>query len=269
MSSPPLVLLKLGGSLITDKTAIRVVRREILRSLAAEIATAVRDGHRLVVAHGSGSFGHPEAAAAGLEEGIDGRSQLPGVVRTQEAARELHREVLEALSEAGAPPFSLLPGSLLVSESGVPANLFPEPVLLALSIKLLPVLCGDVVLDRDRGVSICSTESLFLALANRLAVDEEPIARAVWLGSTDGVYGPDGATIERLGRATWESLEITSRAPEGVDVTGGIGLRVEAALALADLGIPSVICNGRRPENILPALAGERAGGTLVPGATP
>lgn len=269
MSSPPLVLLKLGGSLITDKAGDRVVREDLLEALAEEIAGAVRDGHRLVVGHGSGSFGHPRAAAAGLDEGIDRRAQLPGVFRTQEATRELHRQVLTALCDAGVPPFSLLPGSLLVSESGVPANLFPEPVLLALSIKLLPVLCGDVVLDRDRGVSICSTESVFLALANRLVIDQEPIARAVWLGSTDGVYDADGNTVPELDRARWESLETRSTATEGVDVTGGIVLRVEAALALAALGIPSVICNGRRPENLLPALSGDRAGGTLVPEVTP
>lgn len=267
MSSPPLVLLKLGGSLITEKDSRRVVRRELLRALAREIGKAVRDGHRLIVGHGSGSFGHPEAAAAGLDEGIDGRNQLPGVVQTQEAARELHREVLGALSDAGAPPFSLLPGSLLVTESGVPANLFPEPVLLALSIKLLPVLCGDVVLDRDRGVSICSTESVLLALANRLVMDREPIARAVWLGTTDGVYDADGRTVPELDRSRWEAME-ASRSTEGIDVTGGIVLRVETALLLADLGIPSVICDGREPEHLLPALAGEPVGGTLVPETT-
>lgn len=262
----PLVLVKLGGSLITDKSGHRAVRREILYSLAREIARALEDEHRLIVAHGSGSFGHPEAAAFRLDEGISTPDQLPGVHRTQEAARELHREVLQTLTEVGIPTASLLPGSLLVAESGVPADLFLEPLLLALAVRLLPVLCGDLVLDRDRGVSICATETLFLALASQLVEAGESIERVVWLGATEGIWGPDGRTIEVLDRATWEGLDLAGAETTGTDVTGGIGLRAETALALADLGIPSVICNGADALNLRSALEGSRAGGTLVPG---
>jgi isopentenyl phosphate kinase len=265
----PLVLVKLGGSLITDKAGHRSVRREILHALAREIAAALERDHRLVVAHGSGSFGHPEAAAARLAEGLTDEDQLVGVPRTQEAARALHREVLNAFTGVGVPTYSLLPGSLLVTESGVPASLFVEPVLLALGVKLLPVLCGDLVLDRDRGVSICSTETLFLALASQLLSAGEAVERVIWLGATPGVYDRQGNTLPSLDRASWNELELRSPAAAGPDVTGGIELRVETALALADLGIPSVICDGTDAPNLRAALAGERAGGTLVPERAP
>jgi hypothetical protein len=55
-----LVFLKLGGSLITEKANRYTARLDKLRSLAAEIRDALDEvkGLRLVVGHGSGSFGH-------------------------------------------------------------------------------------------------------------------------------------------------------------------------------------------------------------------
>ena len=53
------VFLKLGGSLITDKTQKRTPRREVIRRLADEIATERSENSELhlVIGHGSGSFG--------------------------------------------------------------------------------------------------------------------------------------------------------------------------------------------------------------------
>src|SRR5512143_1461206 len=55
-----LVFLKLGGSLITEKTKRYTARFEKLQSLAHEIRSALveRPSIRLVLGHGSGSFGH-------------------------------------------------------------------------------------------------------------------------------------------------------------------------------------------------------------------
>jgi isopentenyl phosphate kinase len=91
----------------------------------------------------------------------------------------------------------------------------------------------------------------------------------IWLGATPGVYDRQGNTLPSLDRASWNELELRSPAAAGPDVTGGIELRVETALALADLGIPSVICDGTDAPNLRAALAGERAGGTLVPERAP
>jgi hypothetical protein len=55
-----LVFLKLGGSLITDKTQPYKVRLDKLTTLAKEIHSALSSPRnlRLVLGHGSGSFGH-------------------------------------------------------------------------------------------------------------------------------------------------------------------------------------------------------------------
>ena len=59
-----MIFLKLGGSLITDKTAVSTIRPPIVHRLAGEIAAARAQNPdlRLMLGHGAGSFGHVAAA---------------------------------------------------------------------------------------------------------------------------------------------------------------------------------------------------------------
>ena len=61
------VILKLGGSVITDKSAGCAVNRGRLSEIASAIAGAKAGG--IVVIHGAGSCGHPEARRYQLDKG--------------------------------------------------------------------------------------------------------------------------------------------------------------------------------------------------------
>jgi isopentenyl phosphate kinase len=260
-----LLLLKLGGSLITDKARPETPRREVIARLAGEIARAAREiPFHVVVGHGSGSFGHVAARESGIATGLRSADQLPGVSRTQERAAALHRIVIEALLAAGALPFSIAPSSCLVADAGRPAAFAAEPLLLALDRGLLPVLYGDVVTDRSWGISICSTERLFEALAGTLRDQGRTIRRALWLGETDGLYDSEGRTVPTISAGDLDRAAAAIGAPAGTDVTGGMLHRVETALGLARLGVPSLLANGLVPGLLERALRGEPVPGTEV-----
>jgi isopentenyl phosphate kinase len=262
----PIVLLKLGGSLITDKTRPGVARHPAIRRLARELAAAGADprGPRLLVGHGSGSFGHAAASVGGLRPGADARRRLDAISHTQHRAAELHRLVVAALVDAGARPFSFAPSSFLCAAGGRFRARFFEPIFEALDRGLLPVVYGDVVLDRTRGAVVVSTEELFLLLATEAARRKRLVARAGWLGETDGVHDGNGRTIARL---TASAALRTSRrvsGSSGVDVTGGMALRLRAAGTLAQAGIVSMIVDGRKAGAIAAAVAGSASRGTRV-----
>lgn len=262
---PEVVLVKLGGSLITDKQSPDTLRRDLLGRLAQEIARVGREGgERLVLGHGAGSFGHVAAAKYGLNRGRIEPRQLPGVSLTQERAASLHRAVIDSLLAAGALPFSLAPSSFLTAAAGRPRAARLEPLRRALGLGLLPVVFGDVVLDRRWGASICSTETLFLTFVGPLRRAGWRVGRAFWLGETEGVYDPQGATIARIRRSEIDSLLSTARPPRGTDVTGGMVHRLTTAGQLAALGLTSWILDGRAPGRLQKALAGEEVPGTLV-----
>lgn len=266
MKARPIVLVKLGGSLITDKTRPGVARHASIRRLAREIAAiaSATRGARLLIGHGSGSFGHAAAAVGGLTPGADATRRLDAISRTQRRAADLHRIVVAALADAGALPFSFAPSSFLCAANGRITGLFAEPLFAALDRGLLPVIYGDVVLDRVRGAVIVSTEELFMLLAKDAGKRGRSIAGAVWLGETDGILDEGGRAIARLTAAAARSTARRVSGASGVDVTGGMALRLRTTASLAAAGVTSTIVDGRISGVIAASIAGRAAGGTRV-----
>lgn len=268
-------LLKLGGSLITDKERPETSRDEVIRHIASEIAEALADDRRsgpprLVIGHGSGSFGHVAAAKHRVHEGLgapeaDGRAErLVGACEVQGRAAELHRRVLAALRREGVPAFSIAPSSALVTDDGRPVRLASEPFRLALAAGLVPVTYGDVVTDRARGCAIASTETVFAALVAELRRRDYAIDRVLWAGLTDGVLNAEGRTIPEIAGDDDETALAAAGPAAGTDVTGGMRHRLESALALARDGVESLVFDGTVPGRIAAALRWEPAGGTRV-----
>lgn len=237
----------------------------MITRLAQEIALAAGNASsRLILGHGSGSFGHVAARRFGIAEGIRSAEQLPGIALTQQRAAALHHLVVEALAEAGALPYSIAPSSCIVTTAGHPVAFTDEPLLRALENGLLPVLYGDVVMDREQGAAICSTEKVFETVARCLLDRGRKVRRALWLGETDGLYDESGQTIPHLSAADFEEAARAIGDPKGTDVTGGMRLRIETALTLAKLGIPSLLLNGLTPGLLSKALQGEAVPGTEI-----
>lgn len=259
-----ILLVKLGGSLLTDKTRAESVREEHLARLAGEVAradTLARTrGLRLILGHGSGSFGHAAAAAAGLGRGPLDEKHLVGASRTQERARALHALVIGALLDAGAAPFSLAPGSLFAAEGGELRAADLAPLDVALAAGFLPVVYGDVIADRSWCASIASTEAVFVALTLGLA---PRVTQALWLGETSGVWDAQGETLPEI--STLDQAGDALGGSRGTDVTGGMRHRVQAALELATLGVTSTIADGRKAGAIERFARGEAIEGTRIP----
>ncbi len=260
-----ITLLKLGGSLLTDKQKRETARREVIARLAREI-TAARPtmSHQLVVGHGSGSFGHWEAQNHRLAEGLREAAQRSGVSATQASAARLHRLVSEALIAAGETPFSIVPSSAFLTRFGLTRRFALEPLLTALEGGFLPLLYGDVVMDSGQGAAIVSTEVLFTTLVQALGRRRLAVRRVIWAGETAGVHDRDGRSLPLLSATTAARLAFDLTGASGVDVTGGIRLRVDTAARLARRGVTSLLIDGREPGLVERALCGQEVPGTLV-----
>ncbi len=260
---------------------MRTVRTERLRRLAGELAagalSAAASGEALIVGHGSGSFGHPEAQAAGLAGGAGGPGLEPvedrlGIARTQAAAHELHRIVVRTLLEAGVPAWSQAPSSFLLAAGGRPRGVAPAPLAAALRRGMTPVTMGDVAMDDERCASIVSTESVFEFLAAAMPDVGFVVCRAVWLGVTDGILDLAGRRLPRIDSLTLPMARAAAGDSAALDVTGGMEHRLTAAWRLARRGVESLIIDGRRPgllEAVLCNPTPPSDAGTLVPAADP
>ena len=255
-----LCFLKLGGSLITDKTTPRTLRPDTLARLMGEIAAAraARPDLRVVLGHGSGSFGHVEAKRYGTREGVRGEAAWRGFAEVQWVAAQLNRFVVDAAREAGLPVLNLPPSASAVARESVIESLAVEPIRAALDHGLMPLVQGDVAFDLARGGTIISTEDVFRFLAPRLQPQ-----RILLAGIERGVltHWPDGDLIPEL-----TEVPNAATASHAADVTGGMAAKVREALAMVRgvRGCAALIFTGEEPGLVQRALLGEHVPGTRL-----
>lgn len=226
-----LIFLKLGGSLITDKTREAAFLPDRMARLAAEIgaARAARPDLRLLIGHGSGSFGHFAARRHQTVAGVRTPEQWQGFAEVARVAARLNRLVTEALAEAGLPVWSIQPSASAYCVDGELQHLEARPVQAALERGLVPLLYGDVALDAVRGGTIISTEQIFLYLVPVLRPDH-----VVLLGEASGVLDGRGGLIRRITPARLPDIEQALGGSHGVDVTGGMETKVRDMARLVE-----------------------------------
>lgn len=242
-----LLFVKLGGSLITDKTQPFTLLRQNLVRLANEIRQALdkRPELQLVIGHGSGSFGHWAAQPYGTRDGVHTQSQWCGFARVSAAANRLNQIVTEVLLDAGVPVLSIQPSATALCHDGHLEQLDTAPHIRAVQRGLVPLLYGDVSWDDVRGGTIVSTEELFFYLAQTL----HP-TRILLLGETPGVVNDSGQVIPSITPDNLAQVRETLRGSRGVDVTGGMESKVLGMLDLV----------ARVPETVVIILGGNQPG---------
>ncbi len=217
--SASITFLKLGGSLITDKTRAYTAHHRVIARLAGEVRRALdaTPELQLLIGHGSGSFGHWAAEPYGTRLGVETPIQWRGYAEVAAAAARLNRIVADAFHEAGVPILSVQPSASARCHDGVIEYLDTHPLHAALARGLVPLVHGDVALDDVRGGTIISTEDIFLFLADELCP-----ARILLLGEVAGVLGPSGDVIPHITPPSLSDLRGALAGSAGVDVTGGM-----------------------------------------------
>ena len=258
-----MLFIKLGGSLITDKTRPNTPRHDVLARLAQEIADFISfDQSKILLGHGSGSFGHAAAKQHGTRNGVHDAEGWRGFGHVSVAAAQLNRIVADALFAAGVPVMSFLPSSLVRCRDGQIVEMKCDGIEAALAHQLVPLIMGDVAFDEVRGGTITSTEEEFAFLAQSL-----PVTRVLLAGETEGVYEryPDGPIVSNITPANWQAVRGGVGGSRGADVTGGMASKVGDMLKLVQT-YPHLrihIFSGLVPGNLTRVMAGEPLGTTV------
>ena len=248
------LVLKLGGSLVTDKRGGGGLREEALRRIGAGLATV--SGRPLILVHGGGARVHEVAKAQGVALGRSSPGGVEGLVKTAIETRRLNQAVTEILAEAGLRCLGIPSYTVFQTRAGKIVSAELDALFAALDNGLAPVLSGDVVFDRELGFTVLSGDAISVDLAIRLGAE-----RLVFATDVDGVYDQPGGRV--LAELDLRRLAAVRFGDVG-DVTGGMAAKVEEALRAAEAGVEVMIVNGLHPSRVLDALLGRPTLGTRI-----
>jgi len=258
-----LVIAKLGGSAITDKNTIKRARVRIIKRVAKEIGEALKKkDFEFIIVLGGGSFGHPIAKKYEIHRGITSESSLIGVSETVDSMRELSLIVTQIFRDIGLPVIPIQPSAIAINNNSKLETMYSETVKKYVEIGMIPVLWGDVALDRTLGVSILSGDNIISHLAIKYG------AKKVIFGmEIDGFYY-DPTNQRGLIREICENniREILNYARDssGIDVTGGMARKIEEILPMYEKEIEIYLLNITKPGVLKEALLGEKFIGTII-----
>ena len=263
LSKPNTTILKIGGSVITDKNGELAARTQVIDRLADETQRAGLKN--LIIIHGGGSFGHPAAKEYALKEGLKNGNQLIGFAETHHFMTVLNGLVMDSLITHGVPAVSVTPSSCVTTENGRIRSFEDAPLRMLVKMGFLPVLYGDTVVDTQLCFTILSGDQLVSALALRFNAE-----RIIMGVDVDGLYNADPKAEKsakfspHLTLSEVRKLKDNIAKPTASDVTGGMFGKITELLPVVEQGIPVSIVNATKPNYIYKALRGERTGGTLI-----
>lgn len=254
------VLVKLGGSLVTDKTRESTFNKVQARRLLQEIAKA---GLPTVVLHGAGSYGHPQALRAGLDRGgpVDDKRRN-GVAETLAAVSELGAMMVDLAFRVGLKPIPVPLHLALRIDAGEVTGWPTQELTALLTAGYTPMLHGTLVRGARDSWSVLSADRILSEVAPEL----NPRI-ALFVTDVDGVHttdpriDPASPIVPRL--RVNAAVQGVTTAGQGADATGRMAGKLEHAFAAAR-SAPTFILNGTVKGRLLDALHGKVVPGTWI-----
>jgi isopentenyl phosphate kinase len=261
-----IVILKLGGSLLTDKNKPFSIREDIVKGSVRQIVDAKE---KLILVHGGGSFGHPLAKKYNIMDGIDSTipNQVLGLTETHQSMNEFNSYLIKLFLENKYPVLSIQASSIFIKDSQEISASHMEVIETALDLNILPILYGDIILDKQGSFSIISGDQIILELCKNL--DKYTISKVIFTMETDGIYINDNESGDDCILATecyYDQLENLNLAnlSQKIDVTGGIKGKINFIQKICNHDIPVQLINGLKEDYIFKSLKNEKLNCTNI-----
>lgn len=244
-----ITLLKIGGSVLTDKQRPLVFQRADAHRIAADIRLSRTVP---VIVHGTGSW----AKAIGRHYYTDGgwSRDATGFQMTCWRIRRLQEELTAALQDEGVVCCPLQANAVLHRAHGILDLYDTGPIRRLVDAGVSPLLCGDVLVEGPGIFRVVSSDAIAVVIARRM-----PVSDCVFATDVDGVWDSAGQLIQEV---TEPPLAVSDS--DRRDVTGGMSAKVAAALDIAATAARTTIVNGRIRGRVRDALTRRTVTGTRV-----
>ncbi|MGI0046612.1 MAG: isopentenyl phosphate kinase [Nitrosotalea sp.] len=246
-----MILIKLGGSIITNKQRPLTANVSTIKQIALHLKR-VKEPYMIV--HGGGSFGHYWSVKYDMHTKPD-RYSIRGVSVVKNSMVELNNIVLQTLLQSNLSPYCLPPTDFIFENKPIIKKVKEIPKIS--NTGLIPISYGDVMWFGKNKFFILSGDKIMGMLTKIL----KP-RLAIFVTNVDGVYS-NIKTRKLIREITTERPIITDVK---MDVTGGMKRKIMESIEISKSGTDVFLVNGKTPQRIINAINGKEFEGTIFRG---
>ena len=246
-----MLLIKLGGSIITNKEKALSPKRKTIDNIAKILK---KIDQPFVIVHGGGSYGHYWSVKYDMHT-KPAKYDVRGVAIVKNSMVELNKIILDILLKNKLNPYCLPPTDFVSGNKPIKTKI-NEIEKIAKS-GLVPVTYGDALWYGQNKSYILSGDKIMSMLAQVLKPK-----LSIFVLDVDGLYS-DLKTKKLISELKGEKPVISEI---GMDVTGGMKRKVDEAQNIAKMGLNVFFVNGNKPKRILDATTKRKFEGTFFRG---
>ena len=246
-----MILIKLGGSIITNKEKPLSPRKKTIETLAKFLK---KIDEPIIIVHGGGSFGHYWSVKYDMHTKPQ-KYKIRGVSIVKNSMIELNKIILDLFLKNGLNPYCLPPTDFM--EGNIPIPKKVREIEKIAKSGLIPITYGDALWYGQNKTYILSGDKIMTHISKIL----KP-RLSIFALNEDGIYS-DLKTKELISELKSEQPKFYQNK---MDVTGGMARKVEEAAKIAKMGIDVFFVNGNNPERIVKAVKNRKFKGTLFKG---
>ncbi len=243
-----MLLIKLGGSIITNKDKPLSPRRKTIDGIIRSLKKTDED---IIVVHGGGSYGHYWSVKYDMHTKPK-KYDVRGVSVVKNSMIELNKIILDSFLKNKLNPYCLPPTDFMMA--GKPNIKKIKEIKKIANSGMIPITFGDALWYGNKKSYILSGDKIMSILAKALRP-----RLSIFILNVDGVYS-DLKTKKLI--SVFKNEKISVRKPT-MDVTGGMTRKVQEASKISKMGLKVFFVNGNKPDRIVKAIKGKKFEGTL------
>ena len=243
-----MILIKLGGSIITNKEKPLSARRKAIDSILNQIK---RIREPMILVHGGGSYGHYWSVKYDMHT-KPAKYDMRGVSIVKNSMIDLNKIILNSavknrINAYCLPPTDFMNGNKPIKNKILTINEIAKS-------GLTPITYGDALWFGKKKSYILSGDVIMSMIGKIL----KP-RLSIFVLDVEGVYS--NTKSKKLIRDFKKEKPIISK--NKIDVTGGMTRKITEATNMSKSGLKVFFVNGNKPKRILDAVSGKKFEGTI------
>lgn len=257
-----LVIIKIGGSVITDKSTARgKFKKNTFAKIAREIQeTKSKKNFDLILIHGAGAYPHYLTSKYKVSQGFSGPESAFGFVHIKQEVFRLNNLIWVELFKTGMPVSTVQPSAIIFTSKGKIKSFNTKYIEELLKLGITPLLMGDDTIDTTMGINVFSGDTILSYLGKKYKAN-----KLIFISDTEGVFDKNPKThrnaklIKEINSKNFDSITKSMEKFNVYDSTGEMAGKLNAINKY--LKGFEIIITGE--EGIKKVLLGKKAG-TLI-----